>query len=241
MSEIGRDSPNGAALFEAANKLRGSVESAEYKHLVLGLLFLKYISDAFEQRRGELEAELCDPSSDGYISDSGPVAEVLEDRDEYVAENVFWFPEQARWPALLAAASQPDIARRIDQALEVIERENTSLRNVLPRVYARAPLSAELMGSLVETIAKIGFGADPGEARDRLGRTYEYFIKEFARAAQGPRVRPCLRLLRSVRPIWPVRGGARRPPCRDLRLRSGAQPGDVADRADEPRDPRPVG
>jgi type I restriction enzyme M protein len=182
MSEHTGDSPNGAALFEAANKLRGSVESAEYKHLVLGLLFLKYISDAFEQRRRELEAELCDPSSDSYISDPEQVTETLEDRDEYAAENVFWVPEQARWPTLLAAASQPDIARRIDQALEAIERENIALRDVLPRIYARAPLSAELMGSLVETLAKIGFGADPGEARDRLGRTYEYFIKEFARA-----------------------------------------------------------
>src|SRR5436305_2728859 len=112
MSTSRADSPNGAALFEAANKLRGSVESAEYKHLVLGLLFLKYISDAFEQRRGELEAELCDPSSESYISDPEQVAEVLEDRDEYAAENVFWVPEQARWPALLPAASQPDIARR---------------------------------------------------------------------------------------------------------------------------------
>ena len=111
MSDNAGDGPNGAALFEAANKLRGSVESAEYKHLVLGLLFLKYISDAFEQRRGELEAELCDPASDSYIEDPEQLAEILEDRDEYAAENVFWVPEEARWAALLAAASQPDIAR----------------------------------------------------------------------------------------------------------------------------------
>ena len=175
------DSPNGAALFEAANKLRGSVESAEYKHLVLGLLFLKYISDAFEQRRQALEAELSDPGGDGYIDDPAQRVEVLEDRDEYVAENVFWVPESARWSTLLATASRPDIAKRIDDALAAIEQENPSLRNVLPRIYARAPLSAELMGSLVETIAKIGFGKEPGEARDILGRTYEYFIKEFAR------------------------------------------------------------
>jgi type I restriction enzyme M protein len=182
MSSKGVDSPNGAALFEAANKLRGSVESAEYKHLVLGLIFLKYISDAFEQRRQQLEVELSDRSCDSYVEDPGSRAEVLEDRDEYVAENVFWVPEEARWPSLLATASQPDIARRIDEALAAIERENPGLRNVLPRIYARAPLSAELMGSLLETIAKIGFGKDPGEARDILGRIYEYFIKEFARA-----------------------------------------------------------
>ncbi len=182
MTAKGVDSPNGAALFEAANKLRGSVESAEYKHLVLGLIFLKYISDAFEQRRRQLEAELADRGGDSFIEDPAARAEILEDRDEYVSENVFWVPEEARWPALLAAASQPDIARKIDDALAAIERENSALRNVLPRIYARAPLSAELMGSLVETIAKIGFGKDPGEARDILGRIYEYFIKEFARA-----------------------------------------------------------
>lgn len=90
----GGDSPNGGALFEAANKLRGSVESAEYKHLVLGLIFLKYISDAFEQRRGQLETELSDPAGDGFTADPEGRAEILEDRDEYVAENVFWVPEE---------------------------------------------------------------------------------------------------------------------------------------------------
>jgi type I restriction enzyme M protein len=210
------DSPNGAALFEAANKLRGSVESAEYKHLVLGLIFLKYISDAFEQRRETLEVELSDPERDGYVEDAGERAEILEDRDEYVAENVFWVPEQARWATLLAAASQPDIAKRIDEALAGIEQENPGLRNVLPRVYARAPLSAELMGSLVETVAKIGFGKDPGEARDILGRVYEYFIKEFARA-EGHRggefftPAPVARLL--VEMLEPYEGRVLDPAC----------------------------
>ena len=155
------DGPNGAALFEAANKLRGSVESSEYKHLVLGLLFLKYISDAFEQRRQTLEAELSDPKGKEYVEDPAERAAELEDRDAYIEKEVFWVPESARWPALLAAASRADIAKRIDDALTAIERENLGLRNVLPRIYARAPLSAELMGSLVETIAKIGFGEDP--------------------------------------------------------------------------------
>jgi type I restriction enzyme M protein len=176
------DSPNGAALFEAANKLRGSVESAEYKHLVLGLLFLKYISDSFELRRAELDAELSDPSGESYVEDSTERAAILEDRDEYLSQNAFWVPDGARWEKLLAAASQPGIAKRLDDALGLIEGENTGLRNVLPRIYARAPLSAELMGSLVETIAKIGFGSDARQSRDILGRTYEYFIKEFARA-----------------------------------------------------------
>ncbi len=174
--------PNGHALFEAANKMRGSLESAEYKHLVLGLIFLKYISDAFEQRRDALEAELSDAKSKEYIADTLARAEELDDRDAYAEKQVFWVPEQARWPAILASASSPDIAKRIDDALSAIEGENRELRRMLPRVYSRAPLSAELLGSLVETIAKIGFGKDPSEARDILGRTYEYFIKEFARA-----------------------------------------------------------
>jgi type I restriction enzyme M protein len=178
----GNDAPNAAALFEAANKLRGSVDSAEYKHLVLGLIFLKYISDSFEARRTELEAELADPEAKGYLENDKERAEVLEERDEYTRENVFWVPDQARWGTLLAAASQPDIGKRLDEALAAIEQENPRLRNILPRIYARAPLSAELMGSLVETIAKIGFGEDSKAARDVLGRIYEYFIKGFARA-----------------------------------------------------------
>ena len=192
------DSPNAAALFEAANKLRGSVESAEYKHLVLGLLFLKYISDSFELRRGELEAELCDPDSDSYVEDTAQVAEILEDRDEYISENVFWVPEDARWEKLLAVASQPDVGKQIDDALELIEAENPRLRGILPRIYARAPLSGELMGSLVETIAKIGFGTGAAEARDILGRTYEYFITR-VRARRGPPGRRVLHA-RSRRP-----------------------------------------
>lgn len=215
-SEPSVDSPNGAALFEAANKLRGSVESAEYKHLVLGLIFLKYISDAFEARRQALDAELSDAQSEAFIVDPEARSDVLEDRDEYVGQNVFWVPESARWPTLLAAASQPDIARRIDDALTAIEQENPGLRNVLPRVYARAQLSSELMGSLVETVAKIGFGKDFNEARDILGRVYEYFIKEFARA-EGHRggefftPAPVARLL--VEMLQPYEGRVFDPAC----------------------------
>ena len=210
------DGANGQALFEAANKLRGSVESAEYKHLVLGLIFLKYISDSFDFRREQLESELADPKSNEYIEDSQEREEALEDRDEYRAESVFWVPEKARWGALLAAASQPDIAKRIDEALELIENENPRLRNVLPRIYGRAPLSAELMGSLVETISKVGFGTGAAEARDVLGRTYEYFIKEFARA-EGHRggefftPRPVARLL--VEMLEPYKGRVLDPAC----------------------------
>lgn len=210
------DTPNAAALFEAANKLRGSVESAEYKHLVLGLLFLKYISDSFALRRAQLEREMADTASDAYAPDAAEREEVLDDRDEYTSANVFWVPEQARWEGLLAAASQPDVAKRIDDALELIERENVSLRNVLPRIYARAPLSAELLGSLVETIAKIGFGDDATQGRDILGRTYEYFIREFARS-EGHRggefftPAPVARLL--VEMLEPYEGRVLDPAC----------------------------
>ncbi len=210
------DGPNGAALFEAANKLRGSLESSEYKHLVLGLLFLKYISDAFEQRHAELESELSDPRGEEYIEDPGERAEELENRDAYAERHVFWVPVQARWPAILAGASKPDVAKRLDDALGAIERENPELRQVLPRVYSRAPLSAELLGSLVETIAKIGFGSGPRQARDILGRTYEYFIKEFARA-EGHRggefftPAPVARLL--VEMLEPYKGRVLDPAC----------------------------
>jgi type I restriction enzyme M protein len=215
-SKTGEDNPNGAALFEAANKLRGSVESAEYKHLVLGLIFLKYISDSFDFRREELEADFAEPKSADFIEDEAERAAALEDPEEYRAENVFWVPKEARWGALLAGASQPDVAKQIDDALELIEHENTRLRNVLPRIYARAPLSAELMGSLVETISKIGFGQGTREARDILGRTYEYFIKEFARA-EGHRggefftPRPVARLL--VEMLEPYEGRVMDPAC----------------------------
>jgi type I restriction enzyme M protein len=181
------DLPFAKELWEACDRLRGSVESAEYKHLVLGLVFLKYISDSFERRRAVLEATTRKEGNDLYIEDEEERTEVLEDRDEYISENVFWVPKKARWSALLAAATQPDIGQQIDAALGEIEKANEEqLRGVLPRIYARAPLSSQKLGELVTTIAKVGFGDDENKARDILGRTYEYFIKRFA-AAEGHR------------------------------------------------------
>lgn len=173
---------NAAALFEAANRLRGSVESAQYKHLVLGLLFLKYVSDSFEGRLAELEREFADPKSDAYLEDEMSRQGAVEDRDEYTSRNVFWVPEEARWPHLLKLASQTDVGARIDKAMTAIERENPELAGVLPHIYTQSQLPAAKLGELVETIGKIGFGSDPDKARDVLGRTYEYFIKEFARS-----------------------------------------------------------
>lgn len=143
MTEHNGDLPAAAALFEAANKLRGSVESAEYKHLVLGLVFLKYVSDSFERRRQQLEALTRDSGSDYFVEADDDREEILEDRDEYTAQNVFWVPADARWPALLAKASQPDVGVVLDRALDEIERENEDLRGVLPKVYARAALAPE--------------------------------------------------------------------------------------------------
>jgi type I restriction enzyme M protein len=185
MSTAGNhDLPFAKELFEAADRLRGSVESAEYKHLVLGLLFLKYVSDSFERRRDWLDAATRDPENrDYHVTDDDDRQAILEDRDEYISENVFWVPEAARFPALLAAASLPDIGERIDRALDAIESDNPEqLRGVLPRIYARAPIQSAKLGELVGTIARIGFGEDDERARDVLGRTYEYFIKEFARS-----------------------------------------------------------
>jgi type I restriction enzyme M protein len=177
------DLPFAKQLFESADRLRGSVESAEYKHLVLGLIFLKYISDAFERQRASLETATRNPDHELFTEEDDVRAEILEDRDEYTAENVFWVPEDARWGALVDAASMPDIGVRIDRALELIERDNESqLRGVLAQIYARAQLEPAKLGELITTISSVDFGSDDETARDLLGRTYEYFIKEFARS-----------------------------------------------------------
>jgi type I restriction enzyme M protein len=178
----GGDLPFARTLFEACDRLRGHVESAEYKHLVLGLIFLKYVSDTFERRRAALDAETRRPGSDLFTDDEQERLEILEDRDEYAAENVFWVPPESRWGELLAAGAQPDLGSRIDHALEAIENANDELRGVLPRIYARAPIAASALGELLSTVAQVGFGDDPERARDLLGRVYEYFIKTFARS-----------------------------------------------------------
>ena len=176
------DIPAEKALFEAADALRGSVESAAYKHLVLGLVFLKYVSDAFATQRARLDARTREEGSDWYTDDDGEREEILEDRDEYASDNVFWIPREARWDAILALGSQPDLGVQIDRALDRIEQENPSLKGILPKVYAGAAMSPETLGRLVSIMARVGFGDDPEKARDVLGRVYEYFIKEFARS-----------------------------------------------------------
>lgn len=169
-----------ATLWDAADKLRGNLEAAEYKHVVLGLVFLKYVSDAFETRRTELEATIADPESSEYIKNEERREKILESRDEYTSQNVFWVPQEARWASLLAQAKQPEIGVLIDSAMDAIEKENPTLKGVLPKTYARAEIDKRLLGELVDLIGTIGFTEVDHGADDVLGRVYEYFLGRFA-------------------------------------------------------------
>jgi type I restriction enzyme M protein len=169
-----------ATLWEAADKLRGNLEAAEYKHVVLGLVFLKYVSDAFENRRLELEHAVTDPESDDYIPNPDRRSRILESRDEYASHNVFWVPEPARWHRLQDKAKQPDIGQLIDAAMDLVEQENPSLKGVLPKNYGRADLDKRLLGELVDLIGSIGFTDVDHGSDDVLGKVYEYFLGKFA-------------------------------------------------------------
>lgn len=171
------DLTHAETLWKAADALRGQIDAAEYKHVVLGLLFLKYISDSFEARRDELGAEL---AAEGI---TGPQLEsLLENRDEYTAERVFWVPPEARWQYLQNQAARADIATLLDDAILAVERDNAGLKGKLPRDYARRGIAPEKMKGLIELIADIGFKDDRAKARDTLGRVYEYFLGKFAQA-----------------------------------------------------------
>jgi len=152
-----------------ADALRGSMDAAEYKHVVLGLIFLKYISDAFEERHAELENEIADGADP-------------EDPDEYRAVNVFWVPKQARWSNIQENARQPQIGQIIDKAMEIIERENPTLKGVLPKDYARPALDKHRLGQLIDLINNIRVGDKEARSKDFLGRVYEYFLSQFASA-----------------------------------------------------------
>ncbi|MFP4029607.1 MAG: type I restriction-modification system subunit M [Candidatus Brocadiia bacterium] len=169
-------------LWEAADKLRGHMDASEYKHIVLGLIFLKYISDKFEQKRSELRGKYSDPDYEFYIEDEDLREEALEDRDEYIADNVFWVPREARWEHLHKRCKSEQIGTLIDDAMRLIEEENDSLRNVLPKNYSRPSLDKRRLGELVDLIANVSFGEQG--SLDLLGRVYEYFLGKFA-AAEG--------------------------------------------------------
>lgn len=208
-----------AELFKAADKLRGNMEPSDYKHVALGLIFLKYISDAFEAKHSELLAE--DPQA-------------AEDKDEYLAHNVFWVPKQARWSHLKANAKQSTIGTLIDEAMRDIEKDNPSLKHVLPKDYARPALNKVMLGELIDLISGIALNEEGARSKDILGRVYEYFLGQFAgpkasvAASSTPRVPWCaflsrcwnptravsttlLRLRWDVRTVGKVRPGAWRP------------------------------
>lgn len=168
-----------STLWAAADKLRGSVDASEYKNVVLGLVFLKYVSDRFEQHHAFLAEAVQDPDSEYYIPNEDRRAETVEDQDEYTAENVFWIPFDARWNSLRAAAKQPDIGQRIDQAMDAIEADNTRLKGILPKGYGREAIDPRRLGELVDLISGIGFGSGDHEGKDILGRVYEYFMMKF--------------------------------------------------------------
>jgi type I restriction enzyme M protein len=158
-----------AKLWAMADALRNNMDAAEYKHVVLGLIFLKYISDAFESKRAELEtqkAQGADP----------------EDPDEYRAASIFWVPKEARWSHLKDSAPQPTIGKTVDDAMSAIERDNASLKGVLPKDYARPGLDKQRLGQLINLVSNVGLGSPADRAKDVLGQVYEYFLAQFASA-----------------------------------------------------------
>jgi type I restriction enzyme M protein len=158
-----------AKLWASADALRNNMDAAEYKHVLLGLIFLKYISDAFEAQHERLVA------SKGEGADP-------EDPDEYRAVNIFWVPKEARWSILKAKAPQPTIGKLVDDAMAAIERDNPTLKGVLPKEYARPGLDKARLGQIINLVSDIGLGSPADRAKDILGRVYEYFLSQFATA-----------------------------------------------------------
>ena len=192
-----------AELWRMDAALRGSMDAAEYKHVVLGLIFLKYISDAFQELHGWLESK----TGEGYDP---------EDMDEYRGENIFWVPPEARWPHLKAQARQPTIGQMVDDAMAAIERDNPVLKDVLPKDYARPVLDKTRLGQLIDLITNIRVGDAEARSKDVLGRVYEYFLSQFA-SAEGKKggefytPRSVVRLL--VEMLEPYQGRVYDPCC----------------------------
>ncbi len=191
-----------AELWAMADALRGSMDAAEYKHVVLGLIFLKYISDAFEERHTAV------------LADWG--ADAAEARDEYTAENIFWVPPEARWGHLKAQARQPAVGQAIDKAMVAVERDNPALGGVFPKDYARPALDKQRLGQLIDMVGNIWVGDVGARSKDVLGRVHEYFLSRFA-SAEGKKggefytPRCIVRLL--VGMLEPYRGRVYDPCC----------------------------
>ena len=166
-----KDEPLEKQLWKAADKLRKNIDAAEYKHILLGLIFLKYISDAFEELYENLK------SGEGEYAGADP-----EDRDEYKAENVFFVPPSARWTYLQSRAKLPEIGKDVDSAMDAIERDNPSLKNVLPKVFARQILDPTCLGGLIDLVSNVVLGDTKSRSADILGHVFEYFLGEFALA-----------------------------------------------------------
>jgi len=160
-----------ASLFKTADKLRKNIDAAEYKHIVLGLIFLKYISDSFEELHTKLE------EGKGKFEGADP-----EDQDEYKAENVFWVPKNSRWEYLHSRSKLPTIGKDLDDAMELIEKENPTLKGILPKVFAKPNLDKSSLGGLIDLIGNVALGSEAAKSKDILGKVYEYFLGEFALA-----------------------------------------------------------
>jgi type I restriction enzyme M protein len=176
-----------AKLWSMADALRNNMDAAEYKHVVLGLIFLKYISDAFEARYEYLRSAVNDPHDEYFLRPDLPnrsesIERLLEDKDEYTARSIFWVPKEARWAHLKGNAPQPRIGNIVDDAMTAIERDNPSLKGVLPKDYARPGLDKLRLGQLINLVGDIGLGSPADRAKDVLGRVYEYFLAQFASA-----------------------------------------------------------
>ena len=155
-------------LWKAADALRGNMDASEYRNVVLGLIFLKYVSDAFEEKHQEL------------LKSDFP--EDAEDRDAYEAENIFWIPKEARWENIAGASKTQQIGEVIDQAMEAIEKENPSIQGILSKNYESPDLDKSRLGKVVDLISDIDVGSKESQDRDILGRVYEYFLQQFASA-----------------------------------------------------------
>jgi len=171
MAKTKQEEPIEKQFWKAADKLRKNIDAAEYKHIVLGLIFLKYISDSFEEQYAKLK------EGKGEYAGADP-----EDRDEYRADNVFFVPPSARWSYLLNKAKLPEIGKDIDASMDAIESDNPSLKGVLPKVYAKENLDPTSLGELVDLIANISLGDTKSRSADVLGHVFEYFLGEFALA-----------------------------------------------------------
>ena len=159
-----------AKLWAVADKLRGHMDPSEYKHVALGLIFLKYISDSFEE------------SYQSIKNDKDAFEGEWEDKDAYKARNIFWVPEIARWEYLKQNAKKPEIGKIVDDAMIAIEKENPSLKGVLPKSYARPDLNKQRLGEIIDIFSSLGLGDSQAKSKDILGRVYEYFIGRFASA-----------------------------------------------------------